>query len=152
MVITLLVARDRLVCKDVFIIMTYFVIVVLWTIGTVWCRYNAAQRNMTIILLIHHCSDWGRIWIRVWTHKRHHIHGPNARAMGHLLLEYWATKRATKVAVTHTVGRVPASRSHKTSIYYICTWWSSCSCVCPGHRKKSCQYEACHCVALLHNS
>ena len=41
----------------------------------------------TIQYLIHHCSEWSRIWIRVWAHKRHPIARPNGRALGCLLWE-----------------------------------------------------------------
>ena len=38
---------------------------------------------------IHHCSDWIRIRITVWIHKRHPIPRPDGRDMGCLLLLYW---------------------------------------------------------------
>ena len=44
---------------------------------------------------IHHCSYWGRIQIRVWAHKTHHIARPNGRVMGCLL--WWLSTRIDRV-------------------------------------------------------
>ena len=38
---------------------------------------------------MHHCSSWGRIWIRDWIHKRYPIPPPDGQAMGCLLWEVW---------------------------------------------------------------
>ena len=38
---------------------------------------------------IHHSRDWCKIWIRVWTHKRHPITHPNGWAMGCILCWFW---------------------------------------------------------------
>ena len=37
----------------------------------------------------HHCGDCERIWIRMWTHKRHSTPRPDGRAMGRLLWGSW---------------------------------------------------------------
>ena len=37
----------------------------------------------------HHCRDWDRIYMRVWTHKVHPIPRPKRWAMGCLLWWFW---------------------------------------------------------------
>ena len=48
------------------------------------CRQMASLGPNELTYCIHHCSDWGRIKIRVWTHKVHPIPRPNRWAMGSL--------------------------------------------------------------------
>ena len=54
------------------------------TVNTIECRYNAVQYCQ----YINNYRSWGRISIRCWIHKRHHIPRPNGRAMGCLVPEY----------------------------------------------------------------
>ena len=55
----------------------------------VWIQSSAVvTRSNVIWFCIHHCTYWGRIWIKVWTHKRHPIPGPNGWGMGCLLLGF----------------------------------------------------------------
>ena len=49
--------------------------------------YSAViMRSNTAKYCINNCSNWGRISIRCWIHKRHAIPHPNGRAMVCLLL------------------------------------------------------------------
>ena len=51
-----------------------------------WVQSGAVTAQCDITwYCIHHCSDWGRIWTRVWIHKNHLISHPNRQAMGCLL-------------------------------------------------------------------
>ena len=45
----------------------------------------AVKRSSITWYWRNHCSYWGRIQIRVWAHKTHHIARPNGRAMWCLL-------------------------------------------------------------------
>ena len=70
----------------------------------VWMTKSMGQRqfwalHLTVIVIrsnisswswycIDHCSDWGRVLITVWTHKRHPIARPNGWAMGCILWRF----------------------------------------------------------------
>ena len=74
---------------------------------TVECRYNGVQYNM---LLHKHCSDWSRIWIRIWIHQN----TPNLALTG----ELWC--------VFNEYFGVNWSRHNSTSLYIISILLHSC--------------------------